>query len=199
MVKIKEAIVVEGRYDKNTLSQILDATILETSGFGIFKDKQQMDLLRRVAEKRGLVVFTDSDGAGFVIRNHIKSAIPAKYLKHAYTPDIFGKERRKAAPGKEGKLGVEGMNRDVILEALRRAGATFEGESVARGGEITKQDMMQVGLSGGKDSSAKRIRLMKLLNLPERLSANAFLQALNLLCTREEFFSLTEKLEQNDG
>ena len=199
MVKIREAIVVEGRYDKNTLSQILDATILETSGFGIFKDKQQMDLLRRVAEKRGLIVFTDSDGAGFVIRNHIKSAIPAKYLKHAYTPDIFGKERRKAAPGKEGKLGVEGMDREVILEALRRAGATFEGESAPTDGQITKQDMMWVGLSGGKDSSAKRKALMQQLKLPERLSANAFLQALNLLCTREEFFLLTEKLEQNDG
>jgi ribonuclease M5 len=199
MVKIREAIVVEGRYDKNTLSQILDATILETSGFGIFKDKQQMDLLRRVAEKRGLIVFTDSDGAGFVIRNHIKSAIPAKHLKHAYTPDIFGKERRKVAPGKEGKLGVEGMDREVILEALRRAGATFEGESVTTAGQITKQDMMRVGLSGGQDSSAKRKALMQQLKLPERLSANAFLQALNLLCTREEFFSLTEKLEQNDG
>ena len=199
MVKIREAIVVEGRYDKNTLSQILDATILETSGFGIFKDKQQMDLLRRVAEKRGLIVFTDSDGAGFVIRNHIKSAIPAKYLKHAYTPDIFGKERRKAAPGKEGKLGVEGMDREVILEALRRAGATFDGETVITGAEITKQDMMRLGLSGGKDSSAKRKALMKLLKLPEQMSANAFLQAVNLLCTREEFLSLTEKLEQNDG
>ena len=199
MVKIREAIVVEGRYDKNTLSQILDATILETSGFGIFKDKQQLELLRRVAEKRGLIVFTDSDGAGFVIRNHIKSAIPAKYLKHAYTPDIFGKERRKAAPGKEGKLGVEGMDREVILEALRRAGATFEGESAPTDGQITKQDMMRVGLSGGKDSSAKRKALMQQLKLPERLSANAFLQALNLLCTREEFFLLTEKLEQNDG
>ena len=199
MVKIREAIVVEGRYDKNTLSQILDATILETSGFGIFKDKQQMDLLRRVAEKRGLIVFTDSDGAGFVIRNHIKSAIPAQYLKHAYTPDIFGKERRKAAPGKEGKLGVEGMNREVILEALRRAGATFEGESTTTDGQITKQDMMRLGLSGGADSSAKRKRLMKLLNLPEHLSANALLQALNLLCTREELFSLTEKLEQENG
>ena len=199
MVKIREAILVEGRYDKNTLSQILDATILETSGFGIFKDKQQMDLLRRVAEKRGLIVFTDSDGAGFVIRNHIKSAIPAQYLKHAYTPDIFGKERRKAAPGKEGKLGVEGMNREVILEALRRAGATFEGESTTTDGQITKQDMMRLGLSGGADSSAKRKRLMKLLNLPEHLSANALLQALNLLCTREELFSLTEKLEQENG
>ena len=199
MVKIREAIVVEGRYDKNTLSQILDATILETSGFGIFKDKQQMNLLRRVAEKRGLIVFTDSDGAGFVIRNHIKSAIPAQYLKHAYTPDIFGKERRKAAPGKEGKLGVEGMNREIILEALRRAGATFESENAQTLAQITKQDMMLLGLSGGKDSSARRKALMQLLDLPEHLSANALLQALNFLCTREELFSLTEKLEQSNG
>ena len=200
MVKVREAIVVEGRYDKNTLSQILDATILETSGFGIFKDKQQMDLLRRIAEKRGLIIFTDSDGAGFVIRNHIKSAIPAKYLKHAYTPDIFGKERRKTAPGKEGKLGVEGMDREVILEALRRAGATFEDWSAATiSRQITKQDMMALGLSGGKDSSEKRKKLMKLLKLPERLSANAFLQAVNLLCSYEELCSLTEKMEQKDG
>ena len=124
MVKIKEAIVVEGRYDKNTLSQIVDAPIFETSGFGIFKDKQQMGLLRRVAENRGLIVFTDADGAGFVIRNHIKSAIQANFLKHAYTPDVFGKERRKTAPGKEGKLGVEGMKPEIILDALRKAGLT---------------------------------------------------------------------------
>ena len=117
MVKIKEAIVVEGRYDKNTLSQIVDTTIFETHGFGIFKDKNQMQLLRQVAQKRGLIVFTDADGAGFVIRNHIKSAIPTQYLKHAYTPDIMGKERRKAAPGKEGKLGVEGMRPEIILNA----------------------------------------------------------------------------------
>ena len=127
MVRIKEAIVVEGRYDKNTLSQIVDAPIFETNGFGIFKDKAQMQLLRQVAEKRGLIVFTDADGAGFVIRNHIKSAIPGKYLKHAYTPDIMGKERRKAAPGKEGKIGVEGMRPEIILEALKKAGATIEG------------------------------------------------------------------------
>lgn len=199
MVKIREAIVVEGRYDKNTLAQILDATILETSGFGIFKDKQQMILLRRVAEKRGLIVFTDSDGAGFVIRNHIKSAIPAQYLKHAYIPDVFGKERRKASPGKEGKLGVEGMNQEILLEALRRAGATFEGEATTTCGQITKQDMMALGLSGGKDSALKRKILMKQLNLPEHMSANAFLQAVNLLFSREEFCLLTEKLEQNDG
>ena len=186
MVKIKEAIVVEGRYDKNTLSQIVDAPILETAGFGIFKDKKQMALLRQVAEKRGLIIFTDCDGAGFVIRNHIKSAIPGKYLKHAYTPDILGKERRKAAPGKEGKLGVEGMTKDIILEALRKAGATIEGEEGASSHQITKQDLMELGLSGGADASAKRLALLKKLNLPEHMSANAMLQALNLLYSLEE-------------
>ena len=194
MVKIKEAIVVEGRYDKNTLSQILDAPILETSGFGIFKDKQQMALLRRIAETRGLIVFTDSDGAGFVIRNHIKSAIPGKYLKHAYIPDIYGKEKRKAAPGKEGKLGVEGMTRDVILESLRRAGATIEGEAVSGSQQITKQDLMELGLSGGADASANRLKLLKKLNLPERMSPNAMLQALNLLYNLEELREIIRTL-----
>ncbi|MBQ3215719.1 MAG: DUF4093 domain-containing protein [Oscillospiraceae bacterium] len=194
MVKIKEAIVVEGRYDKNTLSQILDATIFETSGFGIFKDKQRMAMLRRVAEKRGLIVFTDSDGAGFVIRNHIKSAIPARHLKHAYIPDIFGKERRKAAPGKEGKLGVEGMRPEVIIDALRRCGATIEGADVPAGHEISKQDLMELGLSGGADSSAKRAALLKKLDLPEHMSANAMLQALNLLYTPEELRHIIEEL-----
>ena len=186
MVKIREAIVVEGRYDKNTLSQIVDAPILETAGFGIFKDKKQMALLRQVAEKRGLIVFTDSDGAGFVIRNHIKSAIPAKFLKHAYIPDVMGKERRKSAPGKEGKLGVEGMSREIILEALRRAGATIEGENVPETHAITKQDLMALGLSGGADASAKRLALLKKLELPEHMSTNAMLQALNLLYTLGE-------------
>ncbi len=193
MVKIKEAILVEGRYDKNTLSQILEAPILESSGFGIFKDKKQLALLRRVAQTRGLIVFTDSDGAGFVIRNHIKSAIPGKYLKHAYIPDICGKEKRKATPGKEGKLGVEGMTREVILEALRRAGATFEGEEVPRAAQITKQDLMQLGLSGGPDASEKRLKLLKKLNLPEHMSPNAMLQALNLLMNLEELEQLVER------
>ena len=194
MVKIKEAILVEGRYDKNTLSQIVDAPILETSGFGIFKDKKQMKLLRQVAEKRGLIVFTDSDGAGFVIRNHVKSAIPGKFLKHAYIPDIQGKEKRKAAPGKEGKLGVEGMSREIILEALRRSGATIEGEDRAASHQITKQDLMELGLSGGADASAKRLALLKKLDLPEHMSANAMLQALNLLMDPEELKSMINKL-----
>ena len=195
MVKIKEAIVVEGRYDKNTLSQIVDAPILETAGFGIFKDKQQMALLRRIAETRGLIVFTDSDGAGFVIRNHIKSAIPGKYLKHAYIPDIYGKERRKAAPGKEGKLGVEGMTRETILESLKRAGATTEGEEVSASKQITKQDLMELGLSGTADASAKRLKLLKHLHLPERMSPNAMLQALNLLYNIEELTTIVESME----
>ena len=195
MVKIKEAIVVEGRYDKNTLSQLLDAPILETSGFGIFKDKQQMALLRRIAQTRGLIVFTDSDGAGFVIRNHIKSAIPGKYLKHAYIPDIYGKEKRKAAPGKEGKLGVEGMTKEVILEALRRAGATIEGEETPASRQITKQDLMELGLSGTPEASSRRLKLLKKLNLPERMSPNAMLQALNLLYNLEELTTIVESME----
>ena len=199
MIKIKEAIVVEGRYDKNTLSQIVDAPILETAGFGIFKDKKQLSLLRRVAQTRGLIIFTDSDGAGFVIRNHLKSVIPAQYLKHAYIPDLYGKERRKSAPGKEGKLGVEGMKADVILEALRRAGATIEGESDTRPHEITKQHMMALGLSGGENSAAKRAALLKKLDLPEHMSANALLQAMNLLVRLDELKTLVETLEQGNG
>lgn len=194
MVKIREAIVVEGRYDKNTLSQIVDAPILETSGFGIFKDKQQMALLRRIAESRGLIVFTDSDGAGFVIRNHIKSAIPGTYLKHAYIPDIQGKEKRKSAPGKEGKLGVEGMSREIILEALRRSGATIEGEDAPQTRQICKQDLMELGLSGGPDASTNRLKLLRKLSLPEHMSPNAMLQALNLLYSLEELTSIMESL-----
>lgn len=195
MVKIKEAIVVEGRYDKNTLSQIVDTTILETAGFGIFKDRQQMALLRRLAQKRGLIVFTDSDGAGFVIRNHIKSAIPGKYLKHAYIPYIPGKERRKAAPGKEGKLGVEGMTPAILLQALKQAGATIEGADQPRACGITKQDLMELGLSGGADAAKKRQALLKKLDLPEHMSANAMVQALSLLYDRQELAQVVKELE----
>ena len=200
MIKIKEAIVVEGRYDKNTLSQIVDAPILETSGFGIFKNKEQMALLRQVAKKRGLIVFSDSDGAGFVIRNHLKSAIDPQYLKHAYTPDIMGKERRKAAPGKEGKLGVEGMNREIILDSLRRSGATFLGEETVDAKDpITKADLVELGLSGGQGSAERRIMLLKKLGFPERMSPNAMLQALNLLYDSEELREMMQTLEKDNG
>ena len=192
MVKIKEAILVEGRYDKNTLSQILDAPILETNGFGIMKDKAQLALLRRVAQTRGLIVFTDPDGAGFVIRNYIKGAIPGQYLKHAYIPDIYGKERRKASAGKEGKLGVEGMKREVIIEALRRAGATFE-DGTVESRHITKADLMDLHLYG-PGSNDRRAALIRHLKFPEKMSTNAFLQAVDLLYSAEELAQIMENL-----
>jgi len=198
MVSISEVIVVEGRYDKNTLSQIVDATIFQTDGFGIMKDRQQLKLLRKAAETRGLVVFTDSDGAGFLIRNFLKSSIPAKYLKHAYIPDIPGKEKRKSVPGKEGKLGVEGMRPEIILDALRKAGATFLEETASENncGGITKQDFMELGLSGGVGSSTRRRALLKYLDLPEHMSSNAMLQALNLLYTKEILAEIVTHIQE---
>ena len=191
MLRIKEAIVVEGRYDKNTLSQLVDTVILETSGFGVFQDKERLALFRRLAEERGLIVLTDPDGAGFLIRNYLKGSIPPDRVKHAYVPDLPGKERRKRAPGKEGKLGVEGMKPAVLLEALRRAGATFEDEAGAegRGEPITKADLFALGLTGGADSAAKRQALLKELDLPEHLTPNGMLEALNLLYDRESFLA----------
>lgn len=198
MVKIKQAIVVEGRYDKNTLSQVVDTTILETNGFGIMKDKEQLSVLRRVAKTRGLIVFTDSDGAGFVIRNFLKSAIEPQYLLHAYIPDVYGKERRKRTAGREGKLGVEGMPPEVIVRALQRAGATVVGEKeCAQGNEITKQDFMELGLSGSVGSAEKRKKLLKELELPEHMSSNAMLQVLNLLYNKEELLLVLRRLLEN--
>ena len=195
MIKIREAIVVEGRYDKNTLSQIVDAPILETAGFGIMKDKAHLSLLRKVAESRGLIVFTDADGAGFVIRNYLKGCIPGEYLKHAYIPDVYGKERRKATAGKEGKLGVEGMRPDVILECLRRAGATIEGEDTEKAASgITKMDLFDLGLYGSSDSKEKRLKLLKTMDMPEHMSTNAMLQAINLLYTKDDFLRLVDTL-----
>jgi len=188
MRAIKEVIVVEGRYDKNTLRQVVDATVVETGGFGVFKDRERLALLRRLAAQRGLILLTDSDGAGFVIRNYLKGAIPKEQIKQAYIPDIYGKERRKTAPGKEGKLGVEGMRPEILLQALERAGATFEdGESAPRGARpITKADLYELGLTGRADSAARRAELLRKLELPEHMTANALLEALNILYTREE-------------
>ena len=178
---IREAIVVEGRYDKNTLSQLVDTLILETQGFGIFRNAEQMALLRTAAKTRGLIVFTDSDGAGFVIRNRIKGAIPTEWLKHAYIPDVYGKEKRKDKAGREGKLGVEGMPPQVLQQALRRAGATFlaEGAAQASGAQLTKADLVVAGLAGGQDSARRRLALLQRLELPAHMSANALLGVLN--------------------
>ena len=189
--KIQEVIVVEGRYDKNTLLQVVDASVLELGGFGIFNDREKTALLRRLAETRGIILFTDPDGAGFVIRNRLKGAIPTGRVLHAYVPDVYGKEKRKRKAGKEGKLGVEGMRPDVLLEALRRAGATIEGEDAPLpGARITKADLYAAGLTGGADSRAARQRLLEQLDLPEHLSTNALLEVLNALMTREAFRNL---------
>ena len=184
MLRIKEAIVVEGRYDKNTLSQLVDAVILETSGFAIFKDDERLTLLRRLAEKQGLIVLTDSDGAGFVIRNYLKGAVDPSLVKHAYIPDRLGKEKRKRAPGKEGKLGVEGMPPEILVEALQAAGATFlEGEEEPAHSRrlVTKADLYAAGLSGVPGATERRTALLKQLDLPEHLSPNAMLEVLNAL------------------
>ena len=189
MLRIREAIVVEGRYDKNTLSQVVDTLILETAGFGLFKDPEKLALLRRAAERRGLIVLTDSDGAGFVIRSRIRGSVPPQYVKHAYIPDVPGKERRKRRPGKEGKLGVEGMSPAVLEGVLRRAGATFLGEEAApaHAEPITKADLYALGLSGTPDAAQRRAELLKRLDLPEHMSPNALLPVLNALYRREDF------------
>ena len=195
--KIREVIVVEGRYDKNTLSQTVDAAIVDVGGFGVFRDEKTLALLRRLAEERGVVVFTDPDGAGFVIRNRIKGVLPRDKVKHAYAPDVYGKEKRKKRGGKEGKLGVEGMPPETLLDALRRAGATFEGEETRGGGEpITKADMLDAGLAGD-GSASRRAALVKELDLPEHLSANALLDVLNLVMTRQSFLERYCQTEEN--
>ena len=193
MVKIRQAIVVEGKYDQNTLSQLVDTTIFQTRGFGVMHDKALLELLRKAARTTGLIIFTDSDGAGFVIRNFLKGALPKEGVLHAYIPDIPGKEKRKRAPGKEGLLGVEGMTKEILLEALENAGADLGGEAEKRPGDtITKFDLYTVGLSGRPDSAAKRAAFLEKLRFPAHMSANALLGALNLLYTREEFLSLFE-------
>ena len=191
MRRLKEVVVVEGRYDKNALSQVVDALILETSGFGIFNDRQKQKLLRTMAETRGLIVLTDSDGAGFVIRNFIKSCVDPGRVKQAYIPDIFGKERRKRQGSKEGKIGVEGMPPQVLLDALIRAGASFEEEMNAEPRDrIRKADLYAKGLSGRPESREARRRLLERLDLPERLTADGLLDVLNAIMSREEFFQL---------
>ena len=191
-LRIQEAIVVEGRYDKSALAGVADTLILETAGFGVFKDGERLAFLRRLAAKRGLIVLTDSDGAGFVIRNYLKGAIPREQVKHAYIPDVYGKERRKRAPGREGKLGVEGMSPQVLRQALLRAGATvLDGDAPDRPhGDLTPADLFALGLSGTPDAAVRRAELLKRLDLPEHMSAKALLAALNALYTPSELDDL---------
>ncbi|MDR0905628.1 MAG: DUF4093 domain-containing protein [Oscillospiraceae bacterium] len=193
--KIREAVVVEGRYDKNTLAQVVDATIIETRGFGLYTDAGLLALLRRLNDACGVIVFTDSDGAGFQIRNHLKAALGGG-IKHAYIPDVYGKERRKRAPSKAGTLGVEGMPPEIILDALKNAGATFVGDGIldvpppnAETIPISKYDLYALGLSGTPDAANRRAELLRRLDLPRLLTANALLDVLNALYTREEFLA----------
>ena len=196
MKKLKEVLIVEGRYDKNTLSQVVDATIIPVNGFSVFHDKELLSLLRRLAKERGLIIMTDSDGAGFVIRNHLRGILPKEQVKHAYIPDIYGKERRKRTAGKEGKLGVEGMSPEVLLRVLEQAGATFEDESptaFAQRQPVTKADFFELGLSGGADASVRRAAILKRLEFPEHMTDNSMLEAVNVLFTREEFLKLARE------
>ncbi len=195
-LKVREVIVVEGKYDKNTLAQVVDGLIVTTDGFRIFKDPVRADLLRRLARERGVVVLTDSDGGGLVIRNHLKSILPNHGVKMAYIPDVPGKERRKRAPGKEGKLGVEGMRPEVLRQALLRAGATCESvDEPVKEKHFTKADLFALGLSGTPDAAGRRRALQWALNLPENLSANALVEVLDALATPEEVRSLLDRLE----
>lgn len=195
-LKLRQAIVVEGKYDQNTLRQIVDTAVFTTNGFADMKDPALLHLLRQAAQTTGLVILTDSDGAGFLIRNTLKSALPETGVLHAFIPDLPGKEKRKAAPGKEGLLGVEGMTPEILLKALRNAGAEFaDGSTPPPAREpITKQDLFALGLSGGPESAKKRAALLKALSLPAHMSANALLQALNVLFSREEFFTQARRL-----
>ena len=199
MQRVKEVIVVEGRYDKNTLRQVVDAVVIETAGFGIFNDTQKQKLLRKMAAARGLVVLTDPDGAGFVIRNFIKSCVPPELLKQAYVPDIPGKEKRKDKPSKEGKLGVEGMRAEVLLEALLRAGVSFK-DTESRKNEtlISKADLYRLGLSGRENSARKRAALIRELDLPEHISADALLDVLNATMSRDEFFHMAASYREDE-
>ncbi len=200
MIKLREAILVEGRYDVNTVRQVVDTVVLETGGFRIFNNKDQLKVIRRIAETRGLIVLTDSDGAGFVIRNYLKGALPQDKIKQAYVPDVTGKERRKKHGSKEGKLGVEGMRPEVILDALRRAGATFEGEGERAPAEmtITKADFFEWGLSGRPDSTARRAAVLKALDLPQHMTANALLEFINAVGTRQQLCEILQSFSSGD-
>lgn len=199
MIKIKEAIIVEGKYDKIKLSNFIDGLIITTDGFGVFKNKEKQALIRHLAQTRGLLILTDSDGAGFVIRNFLKGTVPSDKIKNAYIPDIFGKEKRKDKPSKEGKLGVEGISEKILCDAIAKSGAECELSDgyVKSEKEITKADLFEYGLTGTPNSSANREKLKQALNLPHNMTSNSILDVINCIMTKDEFISLCEKLFKN--
>lgn len=194
MIKLSQAVIVEGKYDIIKLSNIIDALIIKTDGFGIFKDKEKQKFIRRLADEKGIIVLTDSDSAGFVIRNFISSCVPKEKIIHVYIPDVFGKEKRKTELSKEGKLGVEGVSEQVILDALKKAGVTAKITDEKRR-EITNIDLYERGLSGGRDSSRKRKKLLSALGLPERMSTASLVRILNAFVTYEEFIEKVKEID----
>ncbi|MDR1629568.1 MAG: DUF4093 domain-containing protein [Oscillospiraceae bacterium] len=198
MIKLKQAVIVEGKYDKIKLSNMLDALIIETNGFGVFKDKEKQAFIRRLGEKHGILILTDSDAAGFQIRSFLGGMLPPHQVTHAYIPDIFGKERRKEAPSKEGKLGVEGMSEAVIRTALLQAGILFETSEQPRR-MITNADLYAFGFSGTKNAKERRLRLLQALSLPARLSTGALLKTLNTFLSYEEFLEAAQEISGRCG
>ena len=196
MLKTDRIIIVEGKYDKIKLSSIIDAVIIETDGFGIFKDKQKQKLLRMLADKKGLVILTDSDSAGFTIRNFICGFVPKEKIINAYIPDVFGKERRKDTPSKEGKLGVEGVSSSLIKEALEKAGVLCSEDNLSEKRVVTKTDFYLDGLTGGNDSKEKRLALLNYLSLPERITTNALIEIINSFMTYEDYKNAVKAVER---
>lgn len=197
MLHLKEAVIVEGKYDKIKLSSLIDAVIIPTGGFTVFKDREKLEIIRYFAAKTGIIILTDSDAAGFKIRSFLKGTVKKGKITNVYIPDVFGKERRKAVPSKEGKLGVEGLDKEVILEAFRRAGINAEDKPQSRD-PITKADLYETGFSGGENSSAKRKKLLTMLGLPELLTANGIIDVVNASMTRQEFFDIAEKINNGE-
>jgi ribonuclease M5 len=193
MLHLEQAVVVEGKYDKIKLNSIIDGVIITTNGFSVLKNKEKLELIRYYAKNKGIIILTDSDSAGFKIRNFIKGAVKDGKITNVYIPDVFGKEKRKTAPSKEGKLGVEGIDKNVLLEAFEKAGVTSSETTDARE-KITKLDLYNTGFSGNENSSEKRKALLKSLNMPELLTSNSMLEILNTMMSREEFYALAENL-----
>ncbi len=193
MLKIKQAIIVEGKYDKIRLSNLVDAVIIPTNGFELYKNKETAELIKMLSKKTGIIILTDSDSAGFQIRSRLRNITRGGEVINVYIPDIIGKERRKRSPSAEGKLGVEGVDDEILLEAFRKAGVFAEERTVPKD-PITKADLMERGLVGGENSAEKRTKLQRSLGLPVRLSANMLMEILNVMYSREEFFAELEKL-----
>lgn len=198
MLHLEQAVIVEGKYDKIKLSSVVDAVIITTNGFSVIKDREKLEIIRFYAKNKGIIILTDSDSAGFKIRNFLKGAIPDGKITNVYIPDIFGKEKRKTAPSKEGKIGVEGIDTKILLEAFRKAGViSTEADSERK--PVTKLDLFEAGLSGGNNSAEKRSELLKYLGMPELMTTNAMLEIINTMMSRSEFMEITDKLLQSQG